>query len=80
MQYTLIEDASEQFIHTGGLRFVVPIGEHDVLRGHDPVQLAPYLTVGKEFCDFHFLATTGYQFPVSSEDERLDIRERRSHT
>ena len=35
--------------------------------------LALYLTVGKEFCNFHFLATTGYQFPARTGDKDTEL-------
>jgi hypothetical protein len=63
-QYTLIEDACNQFLLTAGLRVEVPSGSHDIFQGHGPAHLAPYLTVGKGFGDFHVLATTGYYFPA----------------
>jgi hypothetical protein len=63
-QYTLIEDAADQFLLTTGLRLEAPCGSHDIFQGHGPAHLAPYLTVGKGFGDFHVLATTGYYFPA----------------
>jgi hypothetical protein len=65
-QYTLIEDAASQFLLTAGLRAEAPCGSHDIFQGHGPVHLAPYLTVGKGFGDFHVLATVGYYFPAGS--------------
>lgn len=63
-QYTLIEDVENQFLLTGGLRWLAPCGAHEVFQGHGPAELAPYLTAGKEWGKFHVLATTGYQFPA----------------
>jgi hypothetical protein len=67
-QYTLIEDVPDQFLLTAGLRWEAPTGSADVFQGHGPAHLAPYVTIGKEFEDFHILATTGYAFPVRSDD------------
>jgi hypothetical protein len=64
VQYTFIEDVPNQFLATGGMRFVAPTGYAEVFQGHGPGQLAPYVTVGKEFGEYHFLATAGYQFAV----------------
>jgi hypothetical protein len=72
-QYTLIEDVPNQFLLTAGLRFAVPTGEADVFQGHGPGLLAPYATIGKEFGNFHVLATAGYRFPIGGGDERLQV-------
>jgi hypothetical protein len=65
-QYTLIEDCADQFLLTVGLRWTAPWGSRAVFQGFGPVELAPYLTAGKEFGEFHVLATNGYHFPVGS--------------
>src|SRR5262249_1651528 len=72
-QYTLIEDVPNQFLLTAGMRLEVPTGEADVFQGHGPAHLAPYVTVGKEFGDFHVLATGGYQFPTGSGDVSTNL-------
>ena len=55
VQYTLIRDVENQFIFTTGLNWQAP------------PYLAPYVTAGKEICcNWHVLATTGYQFPAGS--------------
>jgi hypothetical protein len=72
-QYTLIADVEKQFLATAGLRYVLPIGSYEVFQGKGPALLAPYLTVGKEFCNFHFLATTGYQFPARTGDRDTEL-------
>src|SRR5262249_57257211 len=72
-QYTLIEDVEDQFILTVGLRWIAPGGSHEVFQGHGPAQLAPYMTVGKEFGNYHVLATTGYLFPVGPGDDNLKL-------
>jgi hypothetical protein len=64
VQYTFLEDVPNQFLATGGMRWVAPTGYAEVFQGHGPGQLAPYVTVGKEFGEFHILATAGYQFAV----------------
>src|SRR5262249_14082753 len=58
----------DQFLLTAGLRWEAPWGSKAVFQGHGTVHLAPYLTAGKEFGEFHVLATTGYQFPAGSGD------------
>ncbi|HEX3315532.1 MAG TPA: hypothetical protein VHR72_11605 [Gemmataceae bacterium] len=73
VQYTLIEDVPNQFLLTTGVRMVAPTGEADVFQGHGPADCAPYVTIGKEFGDFHVLATTGYQFPFGGGSERLEV-------
>jgi hypothetical protein len=72
-QYTVIADVENQFLATAGLRYVLPIGSYDLFQGKGPVLLAPYVTIGKEFCNFHFLATTGYQFPTRTGDKDTEI-------
>jgi hypothetical protein len=72
-QYTLIEDACNQFLLTAGLRVEAPCGSHDIFQGHGPAHLAPYLTVGKGFGDFHVLATAGYYFPAGPGDDTTDL-------
>jgi hypothetical protein len=64
VQYTLIQDVECQFLLTGGLRWEAPAGSTEVFQGHGPLHLAPYLTAGKEFGEFHVLATAGYDFPA----------------
>jgi len=59
-QYTLIENVPEQFLLTGGVRLEVPCGAHEVFQGYGPAHMAPYLTAGMEFGEYHVLATTGY--------------------
>ena len=72
-QYTLIEDVPDQFLLTGGVRWVAPCGSHSIYPGAAARGLmAPYLTVGKEFGDFHVLATGGLPVPV----RRLRARSR----
>ena len=63
-QYTFIEDVADQFLLTGGLRWIAPCGSHEIFQGYGPLELAPYLTFGKELGKFHVLGTTGYQFPA----------------
>jgi hypothetical protein len=65
-QYTLIEDVPDQFLLTAGMRIEVPTGSQAMFQGNGPVHLAPYATIGKEFGDFHVLATAGYLFPTAS--------------
>src|SRR5262249_48356139 len=61
VQYTLVEDVENQFLMTSGLRLIVPCGSYEMFQGRGPAQLVPYLTVGKEFGQFHVLGTVGYQ-------------------
>lgn len=72
-QFTFIEDVEDQFLVTGGMRVTVPSGESSVFQGHGRAQLAPYLTAGKEFGEFHVLATAGYQFPAGSGDRETNL-------
>jgi hypothetical protein len=72
-QYTLIADVPNQFLLTAGLHWDAPTGSEAVFQGHNPVHLAPYATVGKEFGEFHVLATTGYQFPLESGDTNTQL-------
>jgi hypothetical protein len=65
VQYTLIEDVANQFLLTGGVRWVAPCGSHEVFQGLGPALMAPYVTAGKEFGEFHVLATAAYQFPFA---------------
>lgn len=65
LQYTLVEDVEDQFLLTGGVRWVAPVGAHEVFQGQGPGLMAPYFTAGKEFGEFHVLATGGYQFPFA---------------
>jgi hypothetical protein len=73
VQYTLIEDVEDQFLLTAGLRGIAPIGSYEVFQGHGPAQLVPYVTVGKEFGQFHFLGTVGYQFPAGGGGAGLQL-------
>jgi hypothetical protein len=72
-QYTVIEDAADQFLLTAGLRVEAPCGSHDIFQGHGPAHLAPYLTLGKGFGYFQVLATTGYYFPAGPGDDTSDF-------
>jgi hypothetical protein len=72
-QYTFIEDVENQFLVTGGLRWIVPSGSHEIFQGHGPVELAPYAILGKEFGKFHVLAATGYQFPAGPGDTNTKL-------
>jgi len=72
-QYTLIDDVENQFLLTGGMRWIAPCGSNDIFQGHGPFELAPYLTVGKEFGKFHVLATTGYQFPAGPGNDDIQV-------
>jgi hypothetical protein len=63
VQYTIIADVPNQFILTGGLRWEAPMGATQIFQGGaNPAYLAPYVTIGKEFGNYHVLATTGYEF------------------
>jgi hypothetical protein len=70
-QYTLVEDVADQFILTGGLRWLAPAGAYEMFQGHGPLELAPYVTLGKEFGKFHVLATTGFLFPAGPGNDNL---------
>jgi hypothetical protein len=72
-QYTLIEDVEDQFILTAGLRWVAPAGSHEIFQGHGPLELAPYLTAGKEFGKWHVLGSAGYQFPAGPGSDTLKL-------
>jgi len=72
-QYTLIADVPDQFLLTTGIRWEAPTGEAEVFQGHGPAHLAPYVTVGKELGEFHFLATAGYQFDAREARDGLDL-------
>jgi hypothetical protein len=72
-QYTVIEDAASQFLLTAGLRVEAPCGSHDIFQGHGPAHLAPYLTAGKGYGDFHVLATAGYYFPAGPGDDTNEL-------
>jgi hypothetical protein len=73
IQYTLIEDAASQFLLTAGLRLEAPCGSYEIFQGHGPAHLAPYLTVGKGWGDFHVLATTGYYFPAGPGSDTYQL-------
>jgi hypothetical protein len=68
VQYTFVEDCDCQFLLTAGLRLETPSGSRAVFQGFGPAHMAPYVTAGKGFGEFHVLATTGYLFPVGSGD------------
>ena len=68
VQYTVYQNVPEQCLATLGLRFTSPSGSRDIFQGTPPWRLAPYGTVGKEFGEFHVLATVGYSFPTESND------------
>jgi hypothetical protein len=72
-QYTLVEDVESQFLLTAGLRWVIPMGSYEVFRGHGPLELAPYLTAGKEFGRWHVLGTVGYQLPAGPGSDNLEL-------
>jgi len=73
LQYTLIQDVEDQFILTAGLRWIAPAGSYEIFQGHGPLELAPYLTAGKEFGKWHVLGTVGYQFPAGPGDDNLKL-------
>src|SRR5437588_300371 len=52
-QYTVIADEPGQFLLTAGMRWEAPSGSKAIFQGIGPVHLAPYVTAGKEFGDFH---------------------------
>ncbi|HLN29695.1 MAG TPA: hypothetical protein VK395_18260 [Gemmataceae bacterium] len=66
VQYTLVRDVCDQFLLTGGLIWEAPSGSKDIFQGSGPAYLAPYLTAGKEFGDYHVLVTAGYNFAAGS--------------
>jgi hypothetical protein len=68
-QYTLVADVPNQFLVTAGIRWEAPAGAHEVFQGHGPLELAPYVTAGKEYGEFHILVTTGYQFPAGAGND-----------
>jgi hypothetical protein len=72
-QYTLIRDVPGQFIATAGMTWVAPSGSTSLFQGISPVDLGTYLTVGKEFGNFHILNTVGFQFPAGSGTVTHDI-------
>src|SRR5262249_6235250 len=72
-QYTLIADEESQCLLTAGLRWVAPCGSHDILQGHGPAELAPYITIGKGCGCYHVLGVVGYQFPAGPGDDNTKI-------
>jgi hypothetical protein len=73
VQYTVIENVPNQSLVTTGLRWEAPIGSKAVFQGIGPAHLAPYVTAGKEFGEFHVLANLGYEFPAGSDKGGTDI-------
>lgn len=73
VQYTLIRDVPNQFLLTAGLGWEAPTGFAEVGAGHGPPYLAPYLTAGKEFGEFHVLATAGYNFAAGPGTVTTDV-------
>lgn len=71
-QYTLIRDVPGQFIGTVGMTWVAPSGTSSLFQGAPPWYLGAYGTVGKEFGDWHFLTTVGFEFPVGEGAVRKD--------
>lgn len=71
-QYTLIEDVERQFLFTTGLRLEIPTGESSVFQGHGQPYMAPYITAGKGFGNFHVLTTAGYKFPLGDGRDIID--------
>ena len=72
-QYTLIADVENQFLLTGGLRWLAPCGSHDIFQGHGPAELAPYITIGKGCGCWHLLGVFGYQFPAGPGNDNTNI-------
>jgi hypothetical protein len=72
-QYTVIENVPDQFLVTTGLRWEAPIGSKAVFQGNGPVHLAPYVTAGKGFGEFHVLADVGFEFPAGSDEHGTEI-------
>ena len=62
----------DQFILTAGLHWSAPMGSKEIFQGIGSADLAPYITVGKECGDYHFLGTVGYQFPCGSADATVE--------
>ena len=73
VQYTVVKDAADQFLVTTGLRWEAPIGSKAIFQGNGPAHLAPYVTAGKGFGDYHVLADLGYEFPTGSDGKGSDI-------
>jgi hypothetical protein len=72
-QYTLIRDVPDQFLFTAGIQWEAPTGESSVFQGHGPAYLAPYVTAGKEFGDFHILSTVGFQFAAQGGTDTTNM-------
>jgi hypothetical protein len=72
-QYTLIRDVPDQFLLTAGLQWEAPTGESSVFQGHGPAYLAPYVTAGKEYGDFHILSTAGFQFAAQGGTDTTNL-------
>ncbi len=73
LQYTLIDDAQDQFIVTPGLRWEAPSGATQMFQGGaNPAYLAPYVTVGKAFGCWHVLGIGGFEFPAGEGTATTD--------
>lgn len=72
-QYTLAQNVENQFLLTAGLRWKAPSGEAEVFQGFGPAYLAPYITFGKGWGDFHVLGTFGYEFPAGDSPVTANI-------
>ncbi len=66
-KYTFYRDVESQTLAAIGFMYEIPTGEAKVFQNHGSGSFAPFITLGKQFCDhWHYLQTTGYYFPVNS--------------
>ncbi|MFO0866616.1 MAG: hypothetical protein U0744_18580 [Gemmataceae bacterium] len=72
-QYMVYQNVEGQAFATVGLRWEAPCGSQDMFQGRGPAYLAPYLTVGKEFGNWHVLAITGYEFAAERRESSSEF-------
>jgi hypothetical protein len=72
-QYMVYQNSERQAFATLGLRWEAPCGSQEMYQGRGPAYLAPYLTVGKEFGNWHVLAVTGYEFAAERTESSSEF-------
>ena len=73
IKYALINDAENQFILTGGLRFEAPSGNTGVLQGNGSGEWNPFLSTAKAWGDFSIAGHLGARVPNDSDDETSQL-------
>ncbi|MDD7984787.1 hypothetical protein PQO01_07490 [Lentisphaera marina] len=67
VKYTVYHDKDSDFIVTTGFRIEIPTGDDDIYQGEGDGIANPFISIGKQWNNFHFMAYEGLRLPFDTD-------------